>query len=243
MGCIEWMKCRKNFISVSEKAGKLAPKINSGSELLKLFIRYYESASDFMLVGEWGGFFLPEYGEKLARELAEKISDDPKKQEYCLKLILASQKPSAIQQERRSILKIALAKKSAQQQWLLRHTRKFLWIPCITVFTAPWEENFFKRELAALSNRQKAKRELKESYNYFAHIRWQFKKLVASQKPHIRMLITRAQTATFLKDDRDDVRRKARFFARPLYFAIAKTLSVPFLELEWYTIQEGSRPA
>ena len=149
------------------------------------------------------------------------------KHNLLLDVVLSPDQPNALTQERISLLKIALSKTDnrAEQKLIHEHTVNFGFIPCYDVSDAPYDENYFQKDLENLKARSKEslKAELDKLENQFDIRKAEFSKILENSKlsQQEKELLQMTHEICFIKDERDDYRRRISFTVKPLISELA----------------------
>ncbi len=229
-----YKKLKKEFITTSQKVGQKATQMRQPQDLLSALKQLLIADARYMLIGQWSFFYLAELAEEKVKKI---LSADE------ARIVLTPEYMSQIRQEREQLLRIALLKPARPRaQRLRQHAKNFAWIPCINILDPqPWSLSFFQRELNAVLKSGQAKKELQSLRKTFSDNHKAFNILWRRSKAKTRTLLRHAHELSFIKDDRDDARRQAYFYATPLYRAIARSLRIAALDLLLYTNQEIQR--
>ncbi len=234
-----YQSLKREFIRTARQAGADARNTRDRAALKRLFEGFSAVDTQYVLIGQWMGFHVTDSAEARARELVQSRIPDPDARATCLGIILAPEYMSEIRKERRSLLRVALAPARQREALLARHAQQYEWIPCINVIEpAPWTFAHFKRELSAILKSGTARDELNEGARACARTKRAYKKIRQAFPARDRALLDRMHRMAFIKDDRDDVRRKAYYYATPLYERIAQALGHAPKEILLYTAQE-----
>ncbi len=145
--------------------------------------------------------------------------------------------PNAITEERKSILRIALAIKrgslrgATRDAALRRHAARFGFIPCYDVIDELWDQHHFQRELRELLRVSIGQLmiEHRDLTTRFSVRQREFRQLLRTLQPapRERVALSMAHELAFIKDERDDYRRRQSAAIRPLFAELARRAHVP----------------
>ena len=152
-------------------------------------------------------------------------------------IVFGPDKSNAISQERYELLKMALNIKSGKlkgsrlSEACKKHADKFGFIPCYDVIDTPWDGEYFYKQVRLLSkeSRSSLQVEIKKFEQVYKNRVKAFKKLLVALKPnkYQKELLQMAHDLTFIKDERDDYRRRQSFTIRPLFAELARRFNLP----------------
>lgn len=230
---------KKELLAESNIAMKQATRATKPGELARIYERFNAADLKGMLVVQWFAFYLAELADEYAQKTALKYYDDLKKQREFTESVLSPVEMSSIRKERENLLKIALEKNANKKEKMIdQHVNNFEWIPCINVFSPPpWGKKHFLKELGKLRPVQ-ASKELEKLKHYHRQVPSKFSKAVNVLNKKDRDLAKQAQTMAFLKDDRDDTRRKAYFKLRSLLQKCARIIGLKQEDLLYFSRNE-----
>ncbi len=152
--------------------------------------------------------------------------------------IFTPEEASAVPQERMSMLRIAIAVRRgtlsarARDALLLRHYKQYSFIPSYDVIDTPWPLSHFQQECTKLAQKSLAtlQQELRLISNKFRRARRAYIRVIRSLRltKHERDMLRMAHAMVFIKDERDDYRRRQSHAAQPLFAEIARRGGLPF---------------
>lgn len=190
--------------------------------------------------------------ERLARRRLASLAQD-------FETIFSPDEPNAISRERAGLLKLAIAIKMGQAGGkhiaaaLREHAGLYGFIPCYDVIDKPWTVTHFQQELKVLLRHSKEdlRQELGGLETVCAKRQQLFRALLVELKPakRERELLLMAHELAFIKDERDDYRRRMSFAIQPLFAELGRRAQVPsratlyFIQrelTEWF--QSGKLP-
>lgn len=146
--------------------------------------------------------------------------------------------PNAIAQERAHLIALAIKYKQGKLHGakltnvLTQHAQAYGFIPCYDVIDSPWGIEHFQVEFKKLTQESSARltQERESLTAGFVARHRAFQKLLKTLKPskRERELLQMAHIITFIKDERDDYRRRQCCLVRPLFAELARRLKLPF---------------
>ncbi len=150
-------------------------------------------------------------------------------------VVFSPSAPNALAEERAALLKIAVRFGSergpARFRALEQHAAEFGFIPCYDAIDAPWTVDHFEAELTEILSHGDAviQVEREKLVTKFLNRRQAFRQLLRDLKPTNREaeLLRMAHEVAFLKDERDDYRRRQMAAIRPLYAELARRADLP----------------
>lgn len=155
-----------------------------------------------------------------------------------IETVFGPDRANAVSEERHHLVGIAVQVRQkrlggrALTKALERHAKVFGFIPCYDVIDAPWDIVAFRRELKTLL--KLPLNELQSEYRTyrkkFVDRRRAFQSLIRQRRFSTRekALLSMAHSLAFIKDERDDYRRRQSFAIRPLFAEIARRAQLPF---------------
>ena len=168
--------------------------------------------------------------------------------DHWLEVVFSPEEPNAISLAQLDIIQAATRiKKQSQpvEKWsrILRSLiKKHSFIPCYDVVDKPWDLDYFAGELKKLiiKNLSELIKELHAKKMHFKIAKQNFAKFLKqiSLNKRERELCIMAHELVFLKDERDDYRRRGSFYGRIFFEAIGERLGIPGREVACLTISE-----
>jgi len=231
---------RSEIIAVAKKVGVYGQRI-SNSDMLRKLLRSFEDVDQRnMSVGQWGSFLLTEHAVVATHKLVERFIAGVSRQKEIEKVLFSPGEMSQIRKERQSILSVALALTEKERQRLLRrHAASFEWIPCINIIEPKaWPQSHFVSELKQIPSSGEARKELEELEKSFKKNRAAYNRIKKQFPRSEQALLDRLHAMSFIKDDRDDTRRKAYYYATPLFQQISRVLGCDENDMPYYTYDE-----
>lgn len=149
--------------------------------------------------------------------------------------VFSPDQPNALAQERAALIELAqhFAGRSGNEQRaaLAQHAATFGFIPCYDVIDQPWGVDHFQEELDELCRQDQLtiEAERQELLTKFTQRRRAFRQLLAELQLTKRQteILQMAHNVTFLKDQRDDYRRRQSAAVRPLFDELARRADLP----------------
>jgi len=185
--------------------------------------------------------------EKVIRGATKKMKLE-KNFNAILDTVFSPDKPNAITQERIGLLELVIKYKAGElknskfKKAFREHVAQYNFIPCYDVVDKPWDEEYFREEMQKLLNLTPVKlsQELKELQKKFSQNRKKFQNLLKTLKLTSREkdILKMAHIIVFIKDERDDYRRRQSFTIQPLFAELARRFNLPFRASLYMTKRE-----
>ncbi len=224
---------QQHFVGVCEDIGSQELKEASEGQLLEWFENYIDAYKKYFQTSIMIPFIIePMISDDARKELEGVLKErglEAKRQHYFDAIFLPEEK-NAITQEREDLLRIAedvelhsLLDKDLNYR-LDEHTEKYQWIPCSDINDEPWTIETFRKlyeELCA-TNWQEELEEMVHFGNRAEHFQTALDELVTTVEQ--RTLFTIAHETVFLKDERDDYRRRGSFFIQPFFAELGRRM-------------------
>ncbi|MFA4818876.1 MAG: PEP-utilizing enzyme [Patescibacteria group bacterium] len=165
-----------------------------------------------------------------------------------LSIIFSPDTKTAVPQMRQALLKIALGVKTGRlnktkTRYLLnRVVKQYNFLPCYDIIDKPWDYDYFKNELKGILKRTvvELKSELKDMNIVWRQRKNNFKAFLSrydisqSEEDILRI----AHDLVFIKDERDDYRRRGGYYGRRLFAEIGQRLDVDLRAACYLTVDE-----
>ncbi|MEX1014593.1 MAG: PEP-utilizing enzyme [Candidatus Paceibacterota bacterium] len=214
----------EEFLNFSKNLEKDILDKLSDDKLFDLFLRFNNLWKDYSTLMSWIALILNnQASEEVKKIIKSKI--DPKNENFD-KYLTSALEPS----DKSSILLLKEKVKNIPKEnrkKLLKVFEEFKWFPCFDITDNPWKkEDFFEFVNNIERTEPKEKFSLEQIENNL--------NLSKQEKNRIKL----AQDIIYLKDLRDDYRRKSMYFSIPLFREIAKRLSITRKELGLLTFNE-----
>lgn len=239
----EYREARRHFLATAKRVGRGAVRTED-TERLAAFLETFNDEHDrFMLTGQWIPYYLAELSERMVQDLALLSLKDANQRQAAVKAVFTLDRMTAIRQERVDLLSIAqLRSANERDRQIERHTLRYQWLPCINYFgSQPWTRAYFYRAVAEVRQSGNAAAERRDVVRTFGRNRRAFHDSLEEFPREAWPAIRQAHQLIFLKDDRDDARRRSYFLARPLYGRIARVLGLSTTLVEYLTLDEMLR--
>ncbi|MFA4937261.1 MAG: PEP-utilizing enzyme [Patescibacteria group bacterium] len=235
---------QKKSLSATQKIVSQPLKKLSWQQLGDLWVRWDKAQLEHFLKPIWIPFiiepFLATEAKKILGKLLTKIKQSNQEAQY-VEIIFGPDYPNAITLERVDLIKVALLvlfgkfNKRMINKKIINHTQKYGFIPCYDVIDTHWDEKYFSQNLKNLLKQNKVdlSADLKNLNNSYTERRRAFKKVLKKLKPNKteKDLLQMVHTMAFIKDERDDYRRRMSFTIQPLFEEIARRYKLPFRAL------------
>lgn len=211
----------------------------SWQQLGLLWHKWDQAHLDHFLKPIWIPFIIEPLLSADAKEIHENliIKNPQYKEAEALGVVFGPDFPNAINLERAGLIKIALLvingkiKKKTINRKITRHANKYGFIPCYDVIDKPWDERYFRKSLNSLikDGRHKLVIELRKINQSYKKRRWLFKMLIkkirASKED--KGLLQMVHDIIYIKDERDDYRRRQSYTIQPLFQELARRFKLP----------------
>lgn len=200
-----FMKTGNQYVNFAKKTANAKLSGKTGRELAKIYIKYQKIGLRYAFF-IWAAYFLNEFAAERARKLVEAKSEKESIHDY-LDAVLAPVKRAAILE----LTNIASTEKLNENK-IKKLYKKYSWIPCLDIHNRPWTFNEFKNHLKGFRKGvQKARMGYSEA----------IKGLRLDKKE--KSILDTARSFAYIKDYRDDFRRKGIFYIQSSLF---KELSI-----------------
>jgi phosphohistidine swiveling domain-containing protein len=147
-----------------------------------------------------------------------------------LKRLAEPRKIIPLDQERLSLLKIALANKSSRTEMLQRHTKEYGYMPMYDIDYDPYDLEYFKSKLAEIEQKSKSevKKEIEVIQGKYEEREEYFVKTVPGGKwdRHVLGLLKFFSAYAYLKDQKPYVRDKGSYYVRSVFEEISRRLGL-----------------
>ncbi len=184
------------------------------------------------------------------RVLTDVLKRNGKMDEYdnCLSIVFSPDVKTAVPQMRQSLLKIALGvktsrlNKSKTSHSLNKVAKLYSFLPCYDVIDKPWNYDYFKNELKVLLKRtaSELKGELRNMNLMWRQRKDNFNSFLSKYdiNESERDILRIAHDLVFIKDERDDYRRRGGYYGRRLFAEIGRRLKVDLRTVCYLTVRE-----
>ncbi|PIW36508.1 MAG: hypothetical protein COW24_04845 [Candidatus Kerfeldbacteria bacterium CG15_BIG_FIL_POST_REV_8_21_14_020_45_12] len=224
---------QKHFIGVCGDVGSQDLTNASEEQLLEWFEAYVAAYQQYFRTSILIPFIMePLISDDARRQLENILSErklDAKFQHYFDAIFLPEEK-NAITQEREDLLRIvedadlhSLSEVDVNFR-LEEHTAKYRWIPCYDINDKPWGVETFRKlydDLRA-DHWQEELEDLVHFGNRATGFQTALDELVTTVDQ--RVLFTIVHDIVFLKDERDDFRRRGSYLIQPFFSELAKRM-------------------
>lgn len=147
-----------------------------------------------------------------------------------LSAIAQSHKETKIMKARIELLRL-VSRKNFHQGMLSGYARRYAWLPIYEFIDEPWDANDFFEQAREIADPQKELREYETCRKESAAAYRRLLKEIPNQSLKKKVEIMHA--FSYLKEMRDDYRRKGYFLFRPFWEEIAKRLDLSFVETNY----------
>lgn len=206
---------------------------SSLEQLSEWYEEYQEASQNFFNTAIWIPFIIEPLVSQDAKDELGRILEQSGQTDRFQELfdaIFSPEQKNAVLQEREAMLKIVSTAKDGKlseagiQAQIEAHSKNYQWIPCYDIMDAPWSLQDFKTSFQETFNDDVS--EEQEQLNNFQHREERFEQalndLNCTEKQ--KALFTIAHEIAFLKDERDDFRRKSSFTIQPLFNALGERM-------------------
>lgn len=208
------------------------------------FIDEEDDFTNFLWIIFAMDFLFPKELEKELKDYLKRINKEQEFSKY-QEIILACDKKTSAFDQSIDILKLAKKAKSISKSQLKKEVEKLIkkyhFFTIINFDEAPFKEDYFYGEINnILENKIDTGKEIKRINEQFKNNKKKFdgfvKKLDNDSK--LRKIAEACHGASYYRDYRNDIRRKAYFYARDLYKEISKRLDISFTDLLYVTRED-----
>ncbi len=204
----------KNYLALAKKISSLNLKSLSDKELLSLFFDHQDKRDKYSVFA-WSAFILNNYVADRATAILDKyISEnnrESEKQEIHNSLFHPD-KNAAVFQLQYEVEKCNGKLSEKQFEDLFN---KFKWLSCLDIHNKPWTKEEFRNHIKSFTSLSSKK---PVSFKKIAN------ELNISKEALEYLLM--AKRFVYIKDARDDYRRKSVFYAQPLFAEIARRMNI-----------------
>ncbi len=242
---------QSRWVKAAAEVGRRVSQRLSNKELGKLYDKFIYYHQEHFNKPIWIPFPIEPTLSQAAVKVLENILRRNKKEDqysYWFGIIFGPEESNAIISLQKELLKLALQvkerriKKSNLDKKLIAISKQYCFIPCYDVIDKPWEIDYFRKELNLLVRRKLD--ELRDEYskldNIFIIRRNNFRKFLRDFKvsKKEKEILIMAHQLVFIKDERDDYRRRGCYLGRPLFAEIGRRLGLSLKEAAYLTIDE-----
>ncbi len=221
-----FIKDGTKYLEVSKKTSKLNLPKASNDDLLNLYLDYQDKLFRYSIFA-WTAFILNDYVAQRATSILDKylkthnIED---KKEEILETLFQPTKYAAILKLQHTIeeQKGNLSKGKFEKLY-----EEYKWLSCLDLHNEPWSKNQFREAVNAF---KKHSLKGKKPFTHYAT------KLNITDKDLQYLLM--AQRFVYIKDARDDFRRKGVYYALPFFAEIAKRMVLSTRDISYATSTE-----
>ncbi|MFC1598136.1 PEP-utilizing enzyme [Patescibacteria group bacterium] len=224
---------QQQFVKVCQEIVEKELGSASPEQLSKMYEKYDRAYLDFFNTAIWIPFIVEplinEDADAELKKLSERRGLQDRYEEF-FDAIFLPEKKNAVTQEREDLLKIVQAVEEGGlgeeeiRQRLEEHTNKYCWIPCYDIYDKPWTEVDFKQshEDASQSDWQDELQRIKDVERRHEQFVKALDELQCDER--LRTLFTITHELTFIKDERDDFRRRGSFLIQPFFIELGKRM-------------------
>src|SRR3989344_5733625 len=189
------------YVDYCKKISKINLSKKRVNELAKVYDQYQKICVRYTFF-IWGAYFLNEFAAERARKLIEKKAATSEKLHDYLDAVLTPIKRASILE-----LTYAVSTKKLNKNDINNLYSRYKWIPCLDIHNKPWTFKEFNNHLKDFrKNTQKARMSYSEA----------LKQLNVSKEE--RKILDSAKLFAYIKDLRDDFRRKGIFYIQSSLF-------------------------
>ena len=209
-------KTGSRYVNYCRNVSKLNLAKKSAADLIKIYDGYQKACVRYSFF-IWAAYFLNEFAAERARKLIEAKSEKEKMHEY-LDAVLVPFKRAAILELTNIVGTEKLNKNKIKNLY-----RKYSWIPCLDIQNKPWTFDEFRSHIKDFrKNIQKSRISYSKA----------LKQLGANKDE--RKTLDDAKLFAYIKDARDDFRRKGIFYIQSsLFKELADRLGVEIHDLAY----------
>ena len=216
-----FMKTGNRYVDFAKKTAKANLRSKTNIELIKIYKEYQKVGLRYAFF-IWTAYFLNEFAAERARKLVEAKAEKEKMHDY-LDAALAPLKRAGILE----LTNIVSTEKLSENK-IKNLYKKYSWIPCLDIHNKPWTFNEFKNHLKDFrKNIQKNRMSYGEAIKGL--------NLYKKEKD----ILDTAKLFAYIKDARDDFRRKGIFYIQSsLFKELSSRLGVEIHELAYLLEEE-----
>ena len=219
----EFIKAGKRFETFGKKIAKQNLKTKSNNFLKKIYQDYQRLAAHYTFY-IWAVYLLNNFFSEKAKEVIHKNIKEKKEEHAFFEAVFTPEKKAAILEFTSIIHNTPTISKSLMQKL---HS-KFQWVPCLDIHNPPWTLKEFKNHIRQMQKKnQKPVMAFKEL----------LKKLPLTGQE--KKILEAAKRFAYLKDLRDDFRRKTVWLAQiSLFKEIARRMQLKVHQLSYLQERE-----
>lgn len=196
-----FVRTGNQYVDFSRKISKINLKKKSARDLIKIYDQYQKICVRYTFF-IWGAYFLNEFAAERARKLIEKKAATNEKLHDYLDAVLTPLKRASILE-----LTYIVSTKKLNKNDIKNLYGKYKWIPCLDIHNKPWTFEEFRNHLKDFrKNIQKTRMNYSEA----------LKQLKVNKNE--RKILDTAKLFAYIKDLRDDFRRKGIFYIQGSLF-------------------------
>ncbi len=239
-----------DWVRAAENVGRQVNPTLSNEELAELYDIFIHHQEHFN-----APIWIPFSTEPLLADAAQAAlvcvlerANNMSEYQYWFDVIFSPDEQNAISTFQQEICSLALAIKKndlgdeAREKESERLARMFGFIPCYDVIDPPWNPVDMKKELSVILEKSEEEigKEYRERTFRCEKIRDAFQRFftIFFLEDRERELLAMVHDLVFIKDERDDYRRRGSFFGRPLFLEISRRLGVESTDASYLTIDE-----
>ncbi len=213
-----FMKTGKQYVNFSNGMYPKNLKNKSNKYLKSLYLKYQKLAVRYTSF-IWTTFLLNDIFSEKAKNIIHKyIEGKDSKQKYYDAVFSPSKKASILK-----LASIVSRKQNITKKMMLELHNKFKWVSCLDIHNPPWNLNEFMQYV-----RQIRKKKQKSGISYQLIL----KKLKI--KPKDKEVLATAKRFAYMKDLRDDFRRKAVYYAQiSLFKELARRMKINLQDISY----------
>lgn len=242
---------QKNWVVAARQVAQTVSRRNSRVQLLALYNTFIYHHQEHFNKPIWLIFpvepLLAEAAEKSLRAVLNR-ANMPQEYNRWLQVIFSAEEQNAITKAQKETMALALKIKeqkivfSKVNRELKQLVEDFGFIPCYDVIDAPWDAAHFQDELKNYLCKATGtlREDLAEIESRSRRSRAGFRLFLEffPMRTRERELFIMAHELVFIKDERDDYRRRGSYFGRALFEEIGQRLGLSLREVAYLTIEE-----
>lgn len=204
------------YVNHAKKISKIDLSKKKGPELIMAYEKYQKICVRYTFF-IWAAYFLNEFAAEMARKLIEAKARGEKMHEYLDAALVPSKRAAILE-----LTNIVSTRKLSDTK-IKSLYKKYSWIPCLDIHNEPWTYEEFKNHLNDFR---------KNAQNNRIRYTEAVKQLKLNKKE--KKILDDAKLFAYIKDARDDFRRKGIFYIQSsLFKEISNRLGVEIHELAY----------
>lgn len=216
----------KQYVNISRKISKTNFKKMPDIRLISLYNRYKDALFAYSVFA-WTSYILNIYISEKATSIIDTYIKREKldhKRQDIIDSLFQPEKAAAILALQKSV---GIYKGKVPTEKFNILYEKYKWLSCLDIHNDPWTKEEFRRNIKSFSTNTNKK--MKPFHIYL-------KELKISKPDEAYLLM--AKRFVYIKDARDDFRRKGVFLSSPLYKELTRRINIPFTLATYLTSNE-----